>query len=171
MPITATAHRRTTPTAAIAAFEFLRRTPRPPMPDRHEHFAGRAAYCERVVRGRTPAHAVAVLTAAYDLALFELDGVQDTAFAHNRAFFARAHAEEPWDAVETMAAYVAEVESGRIPGTSPPQGQDGAFLPAKRSAPWSEWRTAAEAARVPLITVVPVRIVQDQNGRTVVETV
>ena len=141
------------------------------MPDRHEHFARRAAYWERVVQGRSIAGALAILTAAYDLALFELDGVQDTAFAHNRAFFARAHADEPWDAVETMAAYIAEVESGLIPGTSPPQGPDGAFVAAEDSAPWSEWRTTAEAARVPFITVVPVRIVQDQNGRTLVETV
>lgn len=110
---------------AVVAFEFLRRTPRPPMTDRNEHHASRSAYWERVVRGRPAAHAVAALTAAYDLAMQKLDGTADTAFAHQRAAIARAEAEHPWDAVDTMAAYVAEVESGLIPRQSPPRMTDG----------------------------------------------
>ena len=85
--------------------------------------------------------------------------------------FSRVDAAALWDAVETMAAYVAEVESCLIPGKSPPRAPDGGFLPAESSAPWSEWRTAAEAAWVPLITVVPVRILQGSNGKTLVEIV
>lgn len=169
MPITPTAHGRTATIAAIAAFEFLRRTPRPPVPDRQEHFAARAVYWERVARGRRAADALALLTVAYEFALFELDGVPDTAFARRRALIARTDGEHPWAAVETLAAYVAEVEAALIPGQSPSRAEDGSFLHAYGSALWSEWRSTAEAAYVPLLTVVPVRILQDETGRPVVE--
>lgn len=139
------------------------------MPDRHEHFASRAAYWERVARGLRAMDALAMLTAAYEFALFELDGVPDTAFARQRALIARTDAEHPWAAVETLASYVAEVEAALIPGQSPARAPDGSFLPAYGSAPWSEWRSTAEAARVPLLTVLPVRILRDENGRPVVE--
>ncbi|MES3034947.1 MAG: hypothetical protein V4813_13190 [Gemmatimonadota bacterium] len=139
------------------------------MPDRHEHFASRAAYRERVVRGRSASEALALLTAAYDFALFELDGVPDTAFVRQRARIARTDAEWSWDAVATLAAYVAEVEAALIPGQSPSRTPDGPFLPAYGSAPWSEWRSSSEAVRVPIVTVLPVRILQDETGRTVVE--
>lgn len=158
------------PAVATAAFEFLRRTPSPSAADKHEHAAARASYWERVANGRAPAHAVAILTAVYDLALWELDGVQNTAFARNKAFFAGVDADSPWTPVMAMASYVAEVEAGFFPAKSPPVGLGGDFLPAPDAAPWSEWRSPSEAALVPLYTVVPVRILQDQNGRTLVET-
>lgn len=120
--------------------------------------------------GRLPAHAVAILTAVYDLALWELDGVQDTAFARNKAFFAGVEADSPWAPVVTMASYVAEVESAFLPAKSPPVGPGGDFLPAPHAAPWSEWTSPSAAALVPLYTVVPVRILQSQTGKTLVET-
>ena len=156
--------------AATATFEFLRRTPAPSIADQHEHAAARAAYWERVTHGRPPAHAVAVLTAVYDLALWELDGVQDTAFAHNKSFFAGLDTESPWTPVATMAACIAEVEAGFLPAKSPPRAPGGEFMPALHAAPWSEWASASEVATVPLYTVVPVRILQDQIGKTLVET-
>lgn len=90
------------------------------MPDRHEHLAVRSAYRERIVRGRSATRAVAILTADYDLALFELEGVPDTAFVRQRALIARADDELPSDAVEAITGYIAEVEAGRIPCQSPP---------------------------------------------------
>jgi hypothetical protein len=156
--------------AGVAAFEFLRRTCAPPPSDRHAHFAARAAYWERVVSGLAAAHAVAVLTATYDLALWELDGVQDTAFARNKAFFAGVDAASPWEPVAAMAAHIAEVEAGFLPAKSAPVAPSGGFLPAPHAAPWSEWGSPSQTAVVPLYTVVPVIILQDHNGRTIVET-
>ncbi len=80
MPLASRTSTRNASPVVPAAFEFLRRTLRPPMPDRYEHFASRAAYWERVVRGRSAFEALTLLTAAYDFALFELDGVSDMAF-------------------------------------------------------------------------------------------
>lgn len=156
--------------AATAAFEFLRRTPPPSGTDRKAHLTERAMYWAQVVSDLPVEHAVAVLTATYDLALWELDGVQDTAFARNKAFFAGLDAESPWEPVATMAALVAEVEAGVLPAKSPLRAPGGGFLPAPSAAPWSEWAAPSDAARVPLYTVVPVRILQDHTGRTLVET-
>lgn len=155
----------------IASFAFLRRTPRPPMPDRHEHRATRSAYWERVVAGHSALIAVTALTAVYELALFELDSVPDTAFVRQKALIARAEAAFPWDAVETLTGCIADVESRLIPGQSPSRAPHGEYLPAYGSAPWSEWRTAAEATHVPLVTVVPVRLFHEQHGRIDVKTV
>jgi hypothetical protein len=69
----------------MPGFAFLRRTPRPPMPDRYEHRAARSAYWERVVANPGAVIAVTMLTAVYDLALFEMDGVPDTAFVRQKA--------------------------------------------------------------------------------------
>lgn len=138
--------------------------------DRQAHLAERATYWTRVVNGLTAEHAVATLTAVYDLALWQLDGVPDTAFARNKAFFAGLYATLLWAPVMTMAWYIAEVEAGGLPSKSPPAIVDGGFQPAPHAASWSEWAAPSAAARAPLYTVVPVRILRDHSGRTLVET-
>lgn len=166
MPLAPRMSTRIAPPVVPVAFAFLRRTPRPPMPDRLEHHAARAAYWERVMRGRRATDALAMLTTAYEFALFELDGVPDTAFARQRALIARTDAEHPWAAVETLAAYVAEVEAALIPGQSPSRAASCPPTAARRDRSGG---ALPRPASVPLVTVMPVRILQDDSGRPVVE--
>ena len=113
-------------TASTATFAF----PPPPAAavlGAARAFAGRAANWARVVRGRRAAHAVAILTAACELALFELDGRNRAMISPERTPSGHGTPSSPWRPISRrsrLASHQLAHRAGqRTAGFSPPMEQ------------------------------------------------
>ncbi len=145
------------PTCLAAVFAFLSRAPKPDVEVQHAHLLRRAAYWATVASHYPSELAVAVLTAAYDIGLSELDGGCAGAFVQQRAAIARLTATRPGEAVLVLARYIAEVEAGVIHGEAP---DEHTTVPG-----WSEWG----ASHALDVTEAPVRIKRVSPTRIFIE--
>lgn len=102
--------------------------------------------------GHSTPTAISALTAAYHLALHEMDGVPDIGFVRGSATIAQANAVHPREAVEKLAAYIPEVEAVIIPGAVTPASTGWVVASRVWRRPVVGGADGLEASSVPLIT-------------------